>query len=393
MSDTYAGVNEEEKPKSNEKLWTVLYCLRWVVGFVVILFCASILYTFLGFYVVVFSRISISADFGVPLIIDTDGNYDDMYGILYMIAHPNVNIRGISVTETGFANDDVTTLANLLRLIRHFNQDHLPVIKASNETVTAQGGINKKNYMSAIFEQGAADMYGAAPLLPTTNRVGFDYPFETMYSDIVVNQKQKVRILGLGPLTNIANWLAKASKKAKANIERIFITGGAFNVTGNIVRAGNGTLTQVREFDNEEWNTFLDPTATEIVLSANVPITIIPLDVMSMVRMNGTWVQEVAALQKDYYRARLLFTTIEGMKTKFDNLGLLYFQDALASYLATLDYTHFESVETQNANVTVDDVTGAIAYSSPTSKEQYPVSIVTGFKQEAFFKRFYEWLK
>ena len=73
-----------------------------------------------------------------------------------------------------------------------------------------------------------------------------------------------VRILALGPLTNVALALAGANPKA---IEEIVIMGGAFRVPGNLGDGGAFKTTNT----TAEWNFFVDPEAAARVFRSRSP--------------------------------------------------------------------------------------------------------------------------
>jgi purine nucleosidase len=80
--------------------------------------------------------------------------------------------------------------------------------------------------------------------------------------DTLLQSRQKITVVAIGPLTNIALAL-KADPRIKNNIERIVIMGGAY-------------------FTNQaEYNFKRDRTAAEIVFQSGVPITAVGLDVTS----------------------------------------------------------------------------------------------------------------
>jgi inosine-uridine nucleoside N-ribohydrolase len=80
--------------------------------------------------------------------------------------------------------------------------------------------------------------------------------------DTLLESRQKITVVAIGPLTNIALAL-KADPRIKNNIERIVIMGGAYFTS------------------QAEYNFKRDRTAAEIVFHSGVPITAVGLDVTS----------------------------------------------------------------------------------------------------------------
>ena len=94
------------------------------------------------------------------------------------------------------------------------------------------------------------------------------------------NSSEKVTILAIGPLTNIAT-LIKTHKTLVDKIQQIVIMGGAVCVPGNIK--------DFRFFSKNEWaewNIYCDPHAANIVFSSGIPITLVPLDATNQISVN-----------------------------------------------------------------------------------------------------------
>jgi inosine-uridine nucleoside N-ribohydrolase len=97
------------------------------------------------------------------------------------------------------------------------------------------------------------------------------------------NAAHPVRILALGPLTNLAIALEHANPKA---IEEIVVMGGAFRVPGNL---GDGGAFKTAN-TTAEWNFFVDPEAAARVFRSGVPLRIVPLDATSKVKIDNAFV-------------------------------------------------------------------------------------------------------
>lgn len=102
---------------------------------------------------------------------------------------------------------------------------------------------------------------------PPLNQDAVQFIIETL-----TNADKPIRIVVLGPLTNIGLALQQAPNIVE-KIESVYIMGGAVNVPGNIHSSGVGDNTVA------EWNIFLDPEAAEIVFQSGVNIYLAPLDV------------------------------------------------------------------------------------------------------------------
>ena len=97
---------------------------------------------------------------------------------------------------------------------------------------------------------------------PSENAV--DFIIETLR-----NHPEGIKLIALGPLTNIAKVL-EANIEITKNIERIFVMGGAFQTEGNVTPYA-------------EFNIYQDPLAANLVFSSGIPISVVGLDVCNAV--------------------------------------------------------------------------------------------------------------
>ena len=86
---------------------------------------------------------------------------------------------------------------------------------------------------------------------------------ETM-RNIILSSEEKITVLALGALTNIA-LLLNTYPEVKANINKIYSMIGSIN--------GNGNITNYAEF-----NAYFDPEAFAIVVKSGIPMVINPLE-------------------------------------------------------------------------------------------------------------------
>jgi len=88
---------------------------------------------------------------------------------------------------------------------------------------------------------------------------------------VVQRYGRDLTMIALGPLTNIARAIQLAPALMQ-QLGRLVIMGGAIGVPGNV--------SPVAEF-----NIFVDPHAADVVFRAGLPITLVPLDVTTQVRL------------------------------------------------------------------------------------------------------------
>ncbi|AOW74878.1 ribonucleoside hydrolase [Pediococcus acidilactici] len=185
--------------------------------------------------------------------IDCDPGHDDALAILVALANPEqLQVLGVSTIGGNSPLENVTNNAkNLLNLLGA----QVPLIKG-------QAGQLVKELQSAPEAHGETGMAGLE--FPDN-----DYPIlevnllQYMFETIMANP-EKVDIVAIGPLTNIA-LLLKAYPEVKTRINQICLMGGGID---------HGNYSPAAEF-----NFYVDPEAAQIVLNAGVKVVMAGLDV------------------------------------------------------------------------------------------------------------------
>jgi purine nucleosidase len=114
---------------------------------------------------------------------------------------------------------------------------------------------------------------------------------------IINRNPQKVTLICLGPLTNIATLMNKIGKKFTNNIDLIVLMGGAVNVPGIVY-----------PLNLAEYNMYLDPEAAKIVFDSGVQITMVPIDATKWVPADINLIKnnsEKFSLEKFYQKTKL----------------------------------------------------------------------------------------
>ncbi|MEJ3657063.1 nucleoside hydrolase [Actinomycetes bacterium KLBMP 9759] len=209
----------------------------------------------------------------IPLVIDTDPGVDDAVAIMLAAASPEVDLRAVT---TVFGNVPLpNTTANARRVLALAGRDDVPVAAgAARPLVHPQaeraeawhGDDGLGGRASALPEPGAEpDPRGAVAVLAAVLRAS----------------AEPVTIAPIGPLTNIALLLAVHPELAP-RIRRIVWMGGSL---------GAGNTTGVAEF-----NAHCDPEAAHRVLTqADVPVTMVPLDLTLSCPAGPEWIESLAA--------------------------------------------------------------------------------------------------
>jgi pyrimidine-specific ribonucleoside hydrolase len=252
-----------------------------------------------------------------PAILDVDMAHEDMSSALFLLSHPNVNLRAITVSGTGEAHCE-PGVRNALGLVALSGKEDIPVA-CGRETPLAG-----KHEFPEEWRQAADHAYGVS--IPTGGAAS-NLSAADLIIDILQNAEEPITIVAVGPLTNIADAIEKEAGVA-ANIKEIYIMGGAVNVDGNVGNSGIGI-----QNEHAEWNIYIDPTAANIVLNSGIPIILVPLDATQDVPVTRNFYQ---ALEKnrDTSAANLVYEMLTA-NLGFVESGGFQFWDSLTAAIFT----------------------------------------------------------
>lgn len=197
-----------------------------------------------------------------PVIFDTDMAHEDVFSALFLLSHPNVDVRAITVTGTGEVHCG-PGVEHALGLTAMSGHEGTPVT-CGRETPLAGNHV-----FPAEWRKGADDGYGVA--MPKGGNPS-DLSAADLIIDLVQNSVEPITIVAVGPLTNVAEAIQKAPQ-ISGDIAEIYIMGGAVNVEGNVGNSGVGIQNEYAE-----WNIYIDPLAANIVFKSGIPIVLVPLD-------------------------------------------------------------------------------------------------------------------
>jgi inosine-uridine nucleoside N-ribohydrolase len=197
-----------------------------------------------------------------PVIVDVDMAHEDMHAVLYLLQHPSVDVKAITVVGTGEAHCE-PGVRHALGLVALNGAGDIPVA-CGRETPLAGD-----HSFPLAWRHDVDNLYGLR--LPEGGEAS---PFSApeLIVSIINGSPEKVTIVAVGPLTNVAEAVL-ASSDMIDNIQMIYVMGGAVEVVGNVGLSGVG-------IDNRfaEWNIYADPHAANIVFNAGAPVTLVPLD-------------------------------------------------------------------------------------------------------------------
>ena len=200
-----------------------------------------------------------------PVIIDTDPGLDDALALFLACASPELDVIGV-ITVAGNIGLSRTT-ANALKLLYHLGRDDIPVIAGC-------AGALRRGSIEAADIHGEDGLGGADLPLPTRGPLAVDAT-SWLADELLRRPTHSLRILALGPLTNLAR-LVERSPDAARRLAGIIAMGGAVREDGNVTKFA-------------EFNIAADPEAAAIVLGAGIPVTLVPLDVTRKVLADRVW--------------------------------------------------------------------------------------------------------
>ncbi|QCO97333.1 nucleoside hydrolase [Arthrobacter sp. 24S4-2] len=190
-----------------------------------------------------------------PFYLDCDTGIDDALALAYLLASPRADVRGIG-TVSGNVSAAVGA-RNTLDLLQLAGHAHVPVALGAHDPQAGafHGGapwVHGDNGIGGV-ELAAA----AAELVPGTAA--------EMLVRLAHEHPGTLRVLAIGPLTNIAEAL-RLEPELPRLVEEITIMGGAAFAPGNITPVAEANIAN-------------DPEAAAEVLAADWNVTLVPLDV------------------------------------------------------------------------------------------------------------------
>jgi pyrimidine-specific ribonucleoside hydrolase len=216
-----------------------------------------------------------------PVIIDTDAGNDDLMAIAFLLSRKDVTVEAITIVD-GLAHVPVGA-ANVLRLLEAAGAARVPVY-AGREAPPLQ----RTAPFPSEWRQTADVPPGVS--FPSTRRKPEPVNAVDFLAARLGAADRPVRILALGPLTNLGEVFRRQPRTARS-ITELVIMGGAVRERGNLGDGGFFKTTNT----TAEWNLFHDPLAAEIVFRSGVPLRLIPLDATNKVPIDLAFLRELAS--------------------------------------------------------------------------------------------------
>lgn len=251
----------------------------------------------------------------IPVLLDADMAMDDIGALFYLLQHPAVDLRAITVNGVAFAHCD-GGVRNALGLLEVARAPEIPVTCGREESYP--GGTPAPD----DWREGADKLYGAQVM--TRDRLRDARPAAELLADTIRTAPGEIVIVAIGPLTNLADAF-QADPALAGQIKELIIMGGAVNAPGNVF--DSDPANQVAE-----WNFFGDPVAAGIVLASGAPITLVPLDATNDVPFTRGFYERLRANHLTR-PAVFLYNLLYMNQWWFD--GGMYWWDSLAATLVT----------------------------------------------------------
>ncbi|MDE2834150.1 MAG: nucleoside hydrolase [Bacteroidota bacterium] len=251
----------------------------------------------------------------IPVIVDTDAGLDDLLALGYLLAHPAVQIKAVTMAY-GLAHGPEGQ-RNVARLLALCGRSQVPVYPGIAEP------LQKTSPFPESWCQECRTLPGVA--LPDDGRQPESESAVSFLQRQTGNSLKSVRILALGALTNLAALVDCAAP----GLREIVSMGGAFEVAGNLVPTPS--------FDppnaTAEWNCYVDPLAAHRVLTSTLPVTLIPLDATCHVPVTPAFIDRFDASARGPH-AEVMSQVLGLIRPQID-IGGFYAWDCLAAMYLT----------------------------------------------------------
>ena len=297
-----------------------------------------------------------------PVILDVDMAQEDMFSALFLLSHPNVDVRAITVSGTGEAHCG-PGVQHALGLVALSGKEDIPVA-CGTETPLAGN-----HEFPADWRRAVDDAYGVT--IPTGGTASH-LSASDLIIDILQNAEEPITVVAVGPLTNIAEAIQKEAGIAP-NIEEIYIMGGAVNVEGNVGNSGVGIQNEYAE-----WNIYIDPTAANIVFNSGIPIILVPLDATRDVPVTRNFYKSLEN-HRDTPPADLIYDMLTANLDFVDSGGFQFWDSLTAAIFTDPSIAKYEEMQ-----LTVVEEEGPESGRTVTTDNGSKIKVAISAQQERF---------
>jgi purine nucleosidase len=258
------------------------------------------------------------------VIFDTDPGVDDAMALAFALAHPRIELVGVT---TVFGNVYVQQATQNALYLLQLAGSHAPVAQGAAQPLQGSQG------------EPPAFIHGADGLGNLANRAASDgrRPEARSAAQFIVDSARarpgEITLVPVGPLTNIALAL-KLEPRLPQLVRQVVLMGGAVREPGNVSPVAEANI----------WG---DPDAADAVFTAGFALTMVGLDVTHRVHVRVSMYEELARLKPHPLHQTLLHAVrfyAEFYATRYKELEFdkgCCGHDVLA-FMALLYPQHFE---------------------------------------------------
>lgn len=207
----------------------------------------------------------------IPIILDCDPGHDDAIAILLAVQSPRIDLRAVTTTFGNCAIEDATR--NALRILTLGGATSVPVARGAAGSLAGLSELG--NYVHGVSGLDGPEMPEPGFRLSEKSAV------ELMYS-VLQSSDLPVTIVATGPLTNVA-MLVQTHPEILPKIGEIIFMGGS-------TERGNHTPTA-------EFNTYADPEALDAVISSEIPLKMVGLNLTHQALATPEVIARMQAMQ------------------------------------------------------------------------------------------------
>ncbi len=323
----------------------------------------------ISLFIILFSLISHAKEKTRNFIVDTDMGIDDVIAIIYLLKNPQINVMAITISSTGNAHCP-PAYNNLLAILKLMKKK-IPITCGSPQPLSGNHHFPKSVLIESDTLGGAALSLPKSTTIPTYNST-------FLLKNTIINSREPVEILAIGPLTNIALSL-KSYQELKKKIKRIYIMGGAINVPGNLSDSG-------KKYQNKsaEWNIYIDPEAASFILNQDIPITLIPIDVTNKYPITPLFHKKLLT-NKSNLLTNFISKMLDSNKTAISK-HQWFFWDPLAAFIAVNQDSYTIKEQKLGVVVSPEIKSGTIVYDKKGRNIQIVENVSSSFEDELLLK-------